>query len=59
MDTVIDRSENKERRYLLSLMLLFLLTLKALWFADDVIMNAHPGSMIFVFFDLLFRLTFF
>ena len=59
MDTVIDRSENKERRYLLSLMLLFLLTLKALWFADDFIMNVHPGSMIFVFFDLLYRLTFF
>lgn len=59
MDNVIDRSENKERRYLLSLMLLFLLTLKALWFADDIIMNMHPGSMIFVFFDFLFRLTFF
>ena len=59
MNTEVDSIEIKERRYLLTLMLLFLLTLKALWFADDCFMNLHPGSMIFVFFDLLVRLTFF
>jgi hypothetical protein len=59
MDTAVDSVEIKERQYLLSLILLFLLTLKALWFADDSIMNLHPGSMIFVLFDFLFRLTFF
>jgi hypothetical protein len=57
MNTEVDSIEIKERRYLLTLMLLFLLTLKALWFADDCFMNLHPGSMIFVFFDLLVRLT--
>jgi hypothetical protein len=59
MITEVDSLEIKERRYLLTLMLLFLLTLKALWFADDCFMNLHPGSMIFVFFDLLVRLTIF
>ena len=56
MDTVDDRI-NKERGYLLGLILLLLLTLKALWFADEFIMNMHPGSMIFIFFDLLYRVT--
>ena len=59
MDKVVDRIEIKERRYLLTLILLFLLTLKALWFADDCFMSLHPGSMIFVFFDFLVRHTFF
>jgi hypothetical protein len=59
MDIIDDSLETRERRYLLSMILFFLLTLKALWFADDFIMNVHPGSMIFVFFDLLYRLTFF
>jgi hypothetical protein len=59
MDIIDDSLETRERRYLLSIILLFLLTLKALWFADDCFMSLHPGSMIFVFFDFLVRHTFF
>jgi hypothetical protein len=59
MDPVYDRIENKERQYLLSFILLLLLTLKAFWFAEDFIINMHPGHMIFMLIDLLFRLNFF
>lgn len=48
-------SQSKETHYLLCLILLFLLTIKAFWFPNDFILNAHPGSVIFVFLDLLFR----
>jgi len=51
--------ENKDTRYLLGLILLLLLTIKAFWFPDNLVMNTHPGSIIFAFFDFLFRLTHF
>jgi hypothetical protein len=58
LDMIVDTLENIEILYLLSLILLFLLTLKAFWFADTFIIDVHPGSIIFVFFDLLFHLKF-